>query len=1742
MTQIKKTLIAFATRWGPEFGGINSFNSDLLPAVAEDFEGEVRTVCIVLHASSTEIEAAFSKKVQLVSLGFQATKEYNDLREKEVLQAIKVANLQSYISDTVWLGHDRITGEIAVLSAKEFGGRSALIHHMSYRHYEAFAENSAQAVSKKSSQKQMFEKADVILAVGPLLKDALSDMLDDTQVHMLVPGLPNITHKTVPRNFNAFLSGRLDDSARKIKQAYLGVAAFGDAINQCTVDTRLPSAFHRDNEPWLLLRGIDFEKSDGVIDPQAETDLNKFAEGFAKGVVTLHALPFTKNREELFKELRAASVAMMPSWHEGFGLVAWEAIAAGVPLILSKKSGAYRLLEELQNGTYTSLVYGISIAGSNTHPYFQPDDLKSLSDALIEIAKEPTKYRQKAAELHRGLLKYYSWSNCAKQLTDALGWELGSRPATKEPQSTESTPPTSTASDLIQKISLTEVRASFARTSSIGRSWHQDIEGVRIPTPVVQKVLTAIDNKTRSILLTGLPGSGKTCVMLDVQAALESTSKVDKDLVPLFIQSREFADQDNAQDRQAQGLHPEWVEQVALVAREAHVVVVIDSLDVLSIAREHSVLTYFLAQIDRLLSIQNVTVVTACRDFDRHYDRRIAVRKWDIELKCQALNWETQVSPLLAKLGIDTISTDNATRELIRNPRELALFVELSKSGANINAVTSHALSQHYLKKIVQENTLLGDFAMLAIEAIAEEMLTTRSLTVRSQRFNASQEILQALLSQNVLHETQDGKLAFGHQTLLDVLVISGAIRRRESLNSFIQGLPPVPFVRPSIRSFVAQMANEARDEFRKQLRTVLTGTAPFHIRRLVAEAFAEQKPEDSDWTFINDLRNYHPEVFQIVHTQATAIAWHHFWFKHLVPALKNERDAEGYARHVHRVQQWKNEDAVNILDFWSEALTLDWVADELIASRLGLYLSEIEVQDAAELTPILTTLLSLPRQPYSFIGRAIARAIKNGGASDAMLWNFIAGNISSVDDARSFQIGKKLACQPHEFGDTDENFLNQRMAQSTELLDLAIGSIEQWSHARLLQYGAKSLNYWAGFLKETSYDDTHTQTDLRHVDAMRHLMDAIEAAILSHAAAQSHWWTQNRARLASNTEGALRYFAIIACTASPSANIDVISELLCDQQLLESELSYELGNLIRTSFIHLQPSAQDAVLIAIMQTNEGHVNDEQHRLWVLRSRVQLLITVPCYLRSPEAQTLFDKLEKTEGYIIRQPQINMRGGMVGAPFSYEVFLNASDKGVLHLLAHYAGHSNIRSDDFLIGGEREVGWQLREAASRQPTRFVGLLPTYWALIPDSFRNDIMEGVATYLSHHHGNLKPNASWSPREEPDASSLAKLIIDELEKHPNHWHHNRSSSNALQACAHVITDGKYAARLVFLSIGFENLREESSISGDSVNLLTIGINMVRGHIVETLMILAKSLLEKGLEFPELLSPALHRFAADDNPAISALFLRHLPFFQSKSPELGWALFDTAIRTSKGLWSSAETCLYHAYNDKFSRVAPFLQRIRDEGTGNDWVVWGRISALASLTGHVNFSAFLEDLKVMDATEAWQGAASVWTHPENIYKHNEQCIAGIEAGLNARNAHAFVVAGQMDQIFNEKTIAISVPTALFHRYFDLLERDAENKHHRLFGLDAWLNTTAQRNAKQALDVTEIYLGYAKRSQSHLHDYGKNFTQLLTRLFANAEESELHDHGKRLMRVVALQDKFLEFGVDGIEKWLKAAERP
>ncbi|MBP8789289.1 MAG: tetratricopeptide repeat protein, partial [Azonexus sp.] len=533
------SLIAFATQWGSKHGGINSFNADFVGAFGFAYSSAAQVICVVTSATPEEIEEARATGVTLVTLPYAPSeKVLNGAHATAAIDQLRRRNISHSDETTVWLGHDRITGAAAIAAARAAGGRAALIHHMSYAAYESYAENSRSANHKEEQQKALFRQADLVLAVGPLLRDALLDLLGNGKpVCMLIPGLADIVVRDAPRTFAAFLSGRLSDDATRIKQGHLGIAGFAQAQREAS-EAGMPDALCR--QPKLVLRGVDFESQVATIasslpsDP--ETDLKQFAEAYADRVINLHALPYTQDRQELYAELSAASVALMPSWHEGFGLVAWEAIAAGVPLIVGRHSGVYRLLENEHPGVGPGCVYPVDVQGTTSSPFFHKSDLKAIVASLKAVAKDPDLARRKAAKLREEMSRY-TWPACVERAAEAFGWTLQKGSIVAQPAavpSGEQSPATSgqiTPQGLASSVSpigddgpLRIPEPVWQRGSSMADSQLLRAEEALVPfDPARQPDLDALhewldDAQWREAvrLVTGAGGLGKTRLALEL--------------------------------------------------------------------------------------------------------------------------------------------------------------------------------------------------------------------------------------------------------------------------------------------------------------------------------------------------------------------------------------------------------------------------------------------------------------------------------------------------------------------------------------------------------------------------------------------------------------------------------------------------------------------------------------------------------------------------------------------------------------------------------------------------------------------------------------------------------------------------------------------------------------------------------------------------------------------------------------------------------------------------------------------------------------------------------------------------------------------------------------------------------------------------------------------------------------------------------------------------------------------------
>jgi ATPase family associated with various cellular activities (AAA) len=189
-----------------------------------------------------------------------------------------------------------------------------------------------------------------------------------------------------------------------------------------------------------------------------------------------------------------------------------------------------------------------------------------------------------------------------------------------------------------------EILAIFKLASGIGRHWLCTIDGEKIPRVELNRLIELIEQGSQTILLTDRPGSGKTCLLLDLADEIE---KADSRYGLLFIKGDQFTEVNSEQDLVAKKLPEDIVGQCARLAGFRHVVVVIDSLDVLSLSRHHSSLKVFLGLMDQLEKVKNVTTIAACHNFDLQYDPLLRGRSWQQTVHLQPLDFETIVKPFL---------------------------------------------------------------------------------------------------------------------------------------------------------------------------------------------------------------------------------------------------------------------------------------------------------------------------------------------------------------------------------------------------------------------------------------------------------------------------------------------------------------------------------------------------------------------------------------------------------------------------------------------------------------------------------------------------------------------------------------------------------------------------------------------------------------------------------------------------------------------------------------------------------------------------------------------------------------------------------------------------------------------------------------------------------------------------------------------------------------------------------------
>jgi glycosyltransferase involved in cell wall biosynthesis/energy-coupling factor transporter ATP-binding protein EcfA2 len=423
-------VVFLATAWGPTYGGINAFNTDFARALSQILSG--RVACVVLSASDADIRSASAAGVTLLQVGqSRSHSDFDASRAHDVLMALRNAGVHP-AAGTWWVGHDAHTGELAneMPKASE-AGKSVVIHHMSYEDYKPFMHGDAEDARRKADyQEEILRAADRAFAVGPLLLASLKEKLEPSgkydSARMIVPGLAEIQ----PRHesfdvFQAITFGRLQRETDRIKQVRLAIAAFADACSVRKYPDAVPAPLQ--GQPRLYVYGIGRAE---------ESQLREYAARLADRVLPFMPLPYA-DRESIFRKLRQTDVAMMLSWHEGFGLVGWEAISAEVPLIVTKNSGLYQLVDRELGDGGTALLLGVDIEGAEDpsgEQNFSPADLENTRKAIWKCARNRDRAKQNARTLLRMLQeKDHTWDSAARKFATDMGLRVSTRRTVKPP-------------------------------------------------------------------------------------------------------------------------------------------------------------------------------------------------------------------------------------------------------------------------------------------------------------------------------------------------------------------------------------------------------------------------------------------------------------------------------------------------------------------------------------------------------------------------------------------------------------------------------------------------------------------------------------------------------------------------------------------------------------------------------------------------------------------------------------------------------------------------------------------------------------------------------------------------------------------------------------------------------------------------------------------------------------------------------------------------------------------------------------------------------------------------------------------------------------------------------------------------------------------------------------------------------------------------------------------------------------
>ncbi|MFI6333515.1 CATRA conflict system CASPASE/TPR repeat-associated protein [Streptomyces sp. NPDC050535] len=391
-------VLAVADEWFPAHGGLSTLNRRLCTALAE-----AGADVAVLVVASSEQERADARRhgIRLLDSGQLGHTGRESLMRRPRLP-------EGWVPELV-VGHGRVTGPAARALAQDHfpGARRLQFLHVEpdqaeWHRTHPEGDIGARAEERTELEFDLCRGAWRTVAVGPRLESALNR-------RRRVPGFEDLAPPLrLDPGFDVGPTSQGAPPPDEVPQI-LVMGRLGEAIGKgldiaCGAVGRAAPEGSRPGRWQLVIRGARDGRSPDLYDEAAQW--------VDRSAVDLHVLPYSPDPAQIQRDVAGAALVLMPSRAEAFGLVGLEAIVAGVPVLVSGRSGLGGLLRGvLPEHEAERVVVDVEAFRQRVD-----QDVTRWADAVSKVMFDLRGAFVRAEELQKRMASRLPWSVAARRV------------------------------------------------------------------------------------------------------------------------------------------------------------------------------------------------------------------------------------------------------------------------------------------------------------------------------------------------------------------------------------------------------------------------------------------------------------------------------------------------------------------------------------------------------------------------------------------------------------------------------------------------------------------------------------------------------------------------------------------------------------------------------------------------------------------------------------------------------------------------------------------------------------------------------------------------------------------------------------------------------------------------------------------------------------------------------------------------------------------------------------------------------------------------------------------------------------------------------------------------------------------------------------------------------------------------------------------------------------------------------